>query len=145
MDSRINVDWFLSGRKLKAAVSKQDATKYDFNKINRDFVIVTEPYLGQPRNHKLTIEEEKEAKEDTRRLYEDFLKNLLTTNCRLKAICLVFPLFELANGKKLSIFDQCIDFIRKIGYTLVCPPMEYGRDYQVVKREIVLLKLSADS
>jgi hypothetical protein len=68
----------------------------------------------------------------------------LTANIsKLAAICMVFPLYELANGQKLSIFDECVDIISEIGYTLVCPPLEYGRDYQVVKRQIVLLKLSA--
>ena len=139
---------------VKFKIFQADATKYDFAEFDRDFVIVSEPYLGRPRNHKLTIEEEKEAAAEISKLYLDFLQNLRLTGLRparkcytssvaggLKSICLVFPLYELKNGKKLSIFDRCIDFIRQIGYTLVCPPLEYGRDYQVVKRQVVLLKI----
>ena len=131
--------------KNSVKISREDATKFDFGKIDRDFVIVTEPFLGQPRRAKLRIEAEKQAKEEATKLYLDFLKNLkLTVNSsKLSAICMVFPQYELANGKKLSIFNECVDFIREIGYTLICSPLEYGRDYQVVKREIVLLKFSA--
>lgn len=170
-DTKANLEWLNQNAKIptgsakarknqndsvKCKIFQADATKYDFGGIDRDFVVVTEPYLGQPRNHKLTIEEEKEVKEDIIRLYRDFLKNLLAAGNRLLGVCLVFPLFELANGKKLSIFDQCIDFIAEIGYDIICPPssgetssckagpsMEYGRDYQVVKREVVLLQFKA--
>ena len=121
-------------------VSKQDATKIDFGKIEKSFVVVTEPYLGKPRNSKLRIEEEKEVKEDAKKLYLDFFQNLHNTNSKFLAACIVFPLFELANGKRLSIFEECVDFIKELGYTTICSPLIYGRDYQVVKREIIILK-----
>ncbi|MCX6810319.1 MAG: hypothetical protein NTY30_01100 [Candidatus Berkelbacteria bacterium] len=159
-DSKANLEWFLDchsrpdrestnslvdSRLRGNDIVVADATKFDFSTIDQDFVIATEPFLGQPRNSKLRIEEEKEVKEDTKRLYLDFLKNLQSAGSKLQTIAIVFPLFELANGKKLSIFDHCVDFIRDIGYTLIYPPMEYGREYQIVKRQIVILKLSADS
>jgi len=159
-DTRTNLSWLTqsviptevegsSNRFLDSArndkenikISKQDATKYDFSQIDRDFVVVSEPYLGKPRKAKLRIEEEKEAEKELSKLYLDFLHNLKLTGLRLKTIVLVFPLFELVNGKKLSIFERCIDFISDIGYTLVYPPLDYGRDYQVVKREIIVLKI----
>jgi len=121
-----------------------DATKFDFGGVGSDFIVVTEPFLGLPRNSKLRLEEEAAAKNEISKLYLDFLRNLKLTadNKKLKAICIVFPLFELANGKKLSIYNECVDTISQIGYTSVCPPLEYGRDYQVVKRQVVLLQLT---
>ncbi|MEI8060980.1 MAG: hypothetical protein WCG99_01660 [Candidatus Berkelbacteria bacterium] len=160
-DTKENLEWFLKSvipdpvgdplivdsRLCGNDIVVADAAKFDFSDIKEDFIIATEPFLGQPRTSKLRIEEEAEAKSEITQLYMDFLRNLkLTANSqKLKAIAIVFPLFELANGKKLSIFNDCVDFIRDIGYTTVCPPLEYGRDYQVVKRQIVILKLSADS
>lgn len=143
-DSVANVDWFLKANRsgLKAEVFQADALCYDFGQINDDFVVVAEPYLGEPRNSKLRIDEETDAKKEIVGLYQAFFKNLkqTTNKQRLKAICLVFPLFELANGKQLSIFDRCVDFVSDLGYTTICSPLTYGRDYQVVKRQIVLLK-----
>lgn len=151
-DTKANIDWLipnkkliLGGQKLNANISQVDATKYDFAKIDRVFVVAAESFLGDPRRSKLRIEEEEQAKKEISELYLNFLKNLKLTikNEKLKAICLVFPLFELANGKQLSIYGNCVDTLIEIGYTTICPPLVYGRDYQVVKREIVLLKLSA--
>jgi len=141
-DSKENIKWFRPDS--DSDISQKNATKFDFSTISQDFVIATEPFLGQPRTSKLRIEEETEAKNEITKLYQDFLRNLKLTadSQKLKAICIVFPLFELANGKKLSIFEDCVDFIRDIGYTTVITPLEYGRDYQVVKRQIVLLKPS---
>lgn len=153
-DTRENLEWLIQNSKVesqncnsKVKISQANATELDFAAIDRDFVVATEPFLGQPRTSKLRIEEEAEAKNEITKLYLGFFRNLKLTadSQKLKAICVVFPLFELANGKKLSIFEDCVDFIRDIGYTTVCPPLEYGRDYQVVKRQIVILKLSADS
>ncbi len=149
LDTKVNLGWFINesgiiNQKLSTkpddSVFVADATKFDFSKIDRDFIIVSEPFLGQPRKAKLRIEEEIQAKKKITKLYLDFLKNLLTAGDRLRAVGLVFPLFELANGKKLSIFNESVDFIKEIGYAILCPPMEYGRDYQVVKRQIVLLE-----
>ena len=132
---------------LNTQISRQDATRFNFGKIERDFVIVTEPYLGKPRKSKLRIEEEKEIREESVKLYTDFLLNLklAASSKKLKAVVIVFPLFELANGKQLSIWENCVDTLHKIGYTTDSQPLIYGRDYQVVKRQIVTLKLTVES
>ena len=155
-DTKANLDWLLnesgimnyesrignhnSQFNIHNSILQADATKFDFGQIDRDFVVVSEPFLGQPRKHKLTIEEEKQAVSEAAKLYLDFLHNLRVTGLRVRALVLVFPLLELKNGKRLSIFDCCVDKIKKIGYILSCLPLIYGRDYQIVKREIVLLK-----
>lgn len=144
-DTKTNVEWFskLKGEpSLTAEVFNADALKFDFGKLEKDFVIVTEPYLGKPRNAKLRIEEEKEVKKEIVSLYKGFLENLMLTTKgqKLESSVLVFPLFELANGRRLSIFEECVDFIKELGYTTICSPLVYGRDYQVVKREIIILK-----
>jgi len=159
-DTKANLEWLLhesgimnheswtkthnSEFSIHNSIFQADTTKYDYGKIDRDFIIVSEPYLGQPRKSKLELEDEEDI-EDIEGLYLDFLQNLKLTadSLQLKAICIIFPLYELKNGKKLSIFEHCIDKIEKIGYTLICPPLTYGRDYQIVKREIVLLKLKS--
>jgi tRNA G10 N-methylase Trm11 len=146
LDSKFNVEWLLkstvNGSGLKAKIYQADAIKFNFSQIKDDFIIVTEPYLGEPRRSKFRIEEENAARQEISKLYINFLHNLkLTANSfNLKAICIVFPLFELANGKQLSIFAECVDFLEKNGYTFEYTPLVYGRGYQVVKREIVLLK-----
>ena len=163
-DTKVNLNWLISKHEfrstkqtesnskkqnskhaldLKYEVSKQDATELDFAKIERDFVVVTEPYLGQPRRAKLRIEEDLEAKNEISQLYIDFLKNLRVTGKKLHVACIVFPLFELANGKQLSIWENCVDTLHQIGYTTDSQPLIYGRDYQVVKRQIVLLKANS--
>ena len=155
-DTKANIKWLISKFECqnpkqisnqKFQISKQDATRFDFSKIKQDFVVVTEPYLGKPRKSKLRIEEEKEIREESVKLYTDFLLNLklAASSKKLKAVVIVFPLFELANGKQLSIWENCVDTLHKIGYTTDSQPLIYGRDYQVVKRQIVTLKLTAES
>lgn len=159
-DTRVNLEWLLkesgvvnneskimnknhnSASNTSDSVFQADAIELDFSKIDRDFVIVTEPYLGKPRKAKLRIEEEVEAKTEISKLYIDFLQNLKLTAkaSKLKTVLIVFPLFELANGKQLSIWKNCVDTLREIGYTTISLPLIYGRDYQVVKRQIVSLK-----
>jgi tRNA G10 N-methylase Trm11 len=56
-------------------------------------------------------------------------------------LCIVFPLVETAEGKRFSLYEECVDEIEKLGYTQMRSNLIYGRDYQVVKREIALLKL----
>jgi tRNA G10 N-methylase Trm11 len=151
-DTKANIKWLISKFEcqnskqipnLKFQISKQDATRFDFSKIEQDFVVVTEPYLGKPRKSKLRIEDEKEIREEAVELYIDFLQNLKLTadSQKLKAVCIVLPLFELANGKQLSIWENCVDTLREIGYTTNSQPLIYGRDYQIVKRQIVVLKI----
>ena len=156
LDTQANARWLLSRRpKLASAsedrdsstvaqndnVSQADATKFDFSKIDQDFLLVTEPFLGQARKAKLLIEEEKEIAKEVGQLYVDFFSNLKSAGPRLKTVCIIFPLFELKNGKKLSIYNLLVDKLENFGYINLCPPLIYGRDYQVVKREIVLIQL----
>jgi len=148
-DSKTNVAWF--AKKRKTSIFHADATEFDFGKIDRDFVVVAEPFLGRPRKTKLTVEEGGRTAAEISKLYLDFLSNLKLSalpagrrgnSSKLKAICLVFPLYELKNGGTLSIYKLCIDKIKNLGYILSYPPLIYGREYQVVKREIVQLKLA---
>ena len=109
-----------------------------------NIVLVTEPYLGEPKKfnptYNSTVGEYMKIKE----LYLGFLNNfaahypLPTTHYPL-VICLVFPLVETVEGKRFSLYQASVDEIKKIGYTELTKPLLYGRDYQVVKREIVLL------
>jgi len=145
-DSKTNVAWF--AKKRKTSIFHADATEFDFGKIDRDFVVVTEPFLGRPRKTKLTVEEGGRTAAEISKLYLDFLSNLKLSalpagrrgnSSKLKAICLVFPLYELKNGGTLSIYKLCIDKIKNLGYILSYPPLIYGRDYQIVKRELIFL------
>jgi len=125
-----------------------DATKPEFTKElknlrteePKNIVIVTEPYLGNPKKFKPSLNAAKGEYQKVKKLYLDFLKNLQASSCNLQAICIIFPLVETTEAKQYSLFAECVDEIKNLGYTLTCEPMVYGREYQVVKREIVLLK-----
>ena len=56
-------------------------------------------------------------------------------------LCLVFPLIETLDKGRFSLCNESVDEIKKLGYTQIHSSFVYGRDYQVVKREIVLLQL----
>ncbi len=144
--------------KLKDAIDKINAYK---------LIFVAEPYLGRPKkfqsSYNATVAEYKVIKE----LYLSFLKNIYKfeqsvilsevegsfngkisptvqqssqgRNDKEVTLCLVFPLVETSDGKRFSLFRESVDEIEKIGYTQIRPSFIYGRDYQVVKREIVLL------
>lgn len=135
------------------AIELLDATKSDFQELlsvdgkrslvsdQRSTVIVTEPYLGAPRKEKMSEEEAKGEIEKLKPLYINFLNNIYRQKdtISLKSICVVFPLFELSNGKNISLFAESIDEIEDLGYIVPCAPLKYGREYQRVKREIVIL------
>jgi len=138
---------------------------------DKNIVFVTEPYLGEPKKFKTsfnaTVGEYKKIYE----LYLAFLKNIQilsssgltresSLDSRLRSsnhermgsesnggydrsivLCLIFPLVETVDHGQFSLYKECVDEIKKLGYTQVRPSMVYGREYQVVKREIVLLKL----
>jgi len=105
--------------------------------------IVTEPYLGEPKKYKPSINAVRGEYGKIKELYLQFLANFITLRTlKLSTVfCLIFPLVETAEGKRFSLFADSVDEIRKIGYTTIRPPLIYGRDYQVVKREIILLAL----
>ena len=153
-NSRANLDWLiqkskiknpcLAGRQendnVKFKIIQSDSTKFNFNEIDRDYIIVTEPNLGKPRREKFSqVEAEVEA-ENISRLYKKFFENLAKTKKQPKVVCMVFPLLEMKNGKKLSIFSRLLDFFENLGYIISYPPLKYGRADQFVKREILLLR-----
>lgn len=131
---------------------------------NKNVVFVTEPYLGEPKKFKTsfnaTVGEYKKIYE----LYLAFLSNIAKLiNCSIvgapdsvpvtnnnstiqqysnSSLCLIFPLIETVDHGQFSLYKECVDEIKKLGYTQVRPSMVYGREYQVVKREIVFLKLT---
>ena len=149
-DSDRNIKWLREeypSAKNKSFVAKYDATKVKFNDLvegwseqKKDIIIVTEPFLGKPKKLKASYKDIDEY-EDVRTLYLSFLQNMLQFRDFSPTLCLVFPLVETLNGTRYSLLESSVDEIRKKGYTLIRTPLVYGRDYQIVKREIVLLGL----
>jgi len=120
-----------------------DASKDDFLiGIESPIVIVAEPYLGEPHKEKLTDDQVTAEIDALTELYLAFFANLkrITDNGSRITICLIFPSFELQNGGQRSLYKEIVDKIGSFGYTSLVGPYEYGRDYQVVKREILLLR-----
>jgi len=128
-----------------------------------DFVVVTEPYLGEPKKFNPTYNATAGEYFKIKELYLAFLKNFTTLVIPAEAeilsdkapdqvrgdaknvvFCVVFPLVETAEGKQFSLYNESVDEIKKIGYTELRSPLIYGRDYQVVKREIVLLTMDSE-
>ena len=101
---------------------------------------MTEPYLGQPKKFKPTLNAVRGEYSKVKPLYLDFLKNVSGIRYHVSCMGIVFPLVETVEGKQFSLFSECIDEIKEIGYTLMCEPFVYGRDYQVVKRQIAFFK-----
>ncbi len=110
---------------------------------SRKLIIVSEPSLGKPRRKKPEKQEIEKEIGELKKLYLEFLKNISATchpSFDICNLCLIFPLFELENGEKLSLYNQYIDEIAELGYTPI-RNLIYGREYQVVKREIVFFSL----
>lgn len=148
-DSIKNIEWIRGQypvKDIKSEVVRADATRDSLNDkwqmINDKYdgiVVVTEPYLGEPKKYKPTLNAAKGEYEKVKETYLGFLKNLATIASNNLQICLVFPLVETIENKRYSLFADCVDEIKKLGYTHT-RSFIYGRDYQVVKREIILLK-----
>jgi tRNA G10 N-methylase Trm11 len=171
-DSEENLDWLntkflISNSKTnpkfpmpKYEVKQIDATSKELIDLLQQRVgdydclaIVGEPYLGEPKKFKPSMNAACGEYKKVKELYLNFLKSLIAVypssegrSSRLPAsnskdivICLVFPLVETSEGKRYSLYRDCVDEIKKIGYTPLQSPLQYGRDYQVVKREIALL------
>ena len=106
---------------------------------------MTEPYLGRPKKYKPTLREAQSEYAEIKKLYIKFLENLVqltTDNCELTTVvCLVFPLVETSDNKRFSLYEECVDEIKKMGYTQSRNSFIYGREYQTVKRQIVFLNL----
>jgi tRNA G10 N-methylase Trm11 len=159
-DSKLNLEWLSKNYQIpdnKYRVFEEDATNEELvNKIHnskfiihnssQQLVVVTEPYLGCPKKFKQTYASAEREYLKIKELYINFLSNIkqLTINDTPLTICLAFPLIETFENKKFSLYRHSVDEIRKLGYTQACEPFVYGRDYQVVKREIVLLRLKQE-
>ncbi|MFA7254276.1 MAG: hypothetical protein WC107_07055 [Patescibacteria group bacterium] len=163
-DAKANVQWLLQNPNYKIQIINKnpnpkiqiqelDATSEELIRNLKleirnydDILVVCEPYLGEPKKFKPS---ENSARGEYRKIEELYLKffnnftNFINlTNFRLPVVfCMVFPLVELENGKQYSLYRESVDEIAKIGYTELQQPLIYGREYQVVKREIALLKL----
>jgi len=153
-DSQENLNWavkkFGSDKKNIIKISVADSRKDKFFVGIGDFkslAIVSEPFLGAPRKEPYAPSNLKPVLANLSRLYLDFFENLSRQiiNLDLKSIvvALVFPLFEQSSGAPISLFSSLVDKIASLGYIKVASPFTYGRDYQVVKREIVLFKITA--
>lgn len=165
-DTELNIDWLvknisisnpLAGGQLPINSQSQnynikqlDATSPKFIENCKlvienydDAIIVSEPYLGEPKRFRQTINAAKGEYSKVRELYLNFFKNLINlTNLKNLTVCLVFPLVETVEDKKYCLYSEIVDEIKKLGYIELTKPLIYGREYQVVKRKIVLLKLS---
>lgn len=165
-DSQENVDWLMENQKSKlksqnynskVKTSVADATSADFGRLIGNceidklienyncMAVVTEPYLGEPKKYKPSLSAARGEYKKIRELYLKFFENLETlTACGLPLTAVVvFPLVETIEGTRYSLYRDCVDEIKKIGYTELRFPLIYGRDYQVVKREIALLTIES--
>jgi tRNA G10 N-methylase Trm11 len=126
-------------------IFQADATKDNFLKglDPSQIVIVTEPYLGKPHKDKLTMAEAEAEIGPLLNLYQDFLGNC--RRLKVKTMCLIFPSFTLTSGKSLGLYARIVDKLALLGYSTFVGSFEYGRDYQIVKREILLLKQKEDT
>ena len=153
-DTRTNLAWLTQeisnkNQNLDDNIFQADATSESFIEncklkiVNYDVVVVAEPYLGEPKKFKTSFNATVGEYEKIYKLYLAFLKNIkqLAMSDKQLSLCLVFPLVETTDQGQFSLYKECVDEIKKLGYTQVRPTMTYGRDYQVVKREIVLLQL----
>lgn len=159
-DTKKNIEWLINEYKVESnkvhKLFRADTTNYDFKQLaisNVPLVIVTEPFLGEPKKFKPSFNAASGEYGKIKELYLSFLENVvklfdcsIVNNMTIKRcsniICLVFPLVETMEGKRFSLFRESVDEIRELGYTQIRNNFIYGRDYQVVKREIVLLKLT---
>lgn len=152
-DTKKNLDWLVSEYQVSGIeyqAFEADATTFNFSSALTTYnlqltnlAIVTEPFLGEPKKFKPTHNAATGEYLKIKKLYINFLENLkqLSAGGRQLAICIVFPLVETVDGRRFSLFKESVDEIRELGYTQIRQSMTYGRDYQVVKREIVLLQL----
>ena len=179
-DSKTNLEWFTnqySASGIQHPVFKADATSSEYLQLlttncsmlntKRRLVVVTEPFLGEPKKYKPVRNAAYGEYEKIKELYLEFLKNIAKlsngsiadrsgsdssadNNTTMKQfnnciLCLIFPLVETSDGRRFSLYNESVDEIKKLGYTQACNSFVYGRDYQVVKREIVLLQLKQKS
>ena len=171
-DSIANLNWLKNQYQVSSSefqVFQADATSENYiNQLetrnsklgtsHKNFVFVTEPYLGQPKKFKSSLAVTAREYEEVKKLYIDFLTNLqkIYSSNEVRSsqpsvsnnnivLCVIFPLVETSEGKRFSLFSESVDELRNLGYNQLCQPFIYGRDYQVVKREIVLLQMQKKS
>lgn len=140
---------------LNSYIAGNNKTKKQYSNV----IVVSEPYLGEPKKYTPNSNAVRGEYRKVKEIYLKFLENMAKLqNCliaepqkdnmtikqsnNLITICLVFPLVETIDKGQFSLYKDSVDEIGKIGYTLLQSPLIYGRDYQVVKREICLLQLS---
>ncbi|MEI7792284.1 MAG: hypothetical protein WCI57_02260 [Candidatus Berkelbacteria bacterium] len=156
-DSIDNIEWLAarskSDMKPTFEIIEADATTADFatlienSKLKIDdynqILIVAEPYLGEPKKYTPNSNAVRGEYRKVKEIYLKFLENIAKLEKIKPVICLVFPLVETVDKGQFSLYNDSVDEIGKIGYTLLQSPLIYGRDYQVVKREIVLLSFNS--
>jgi tRNA G10 N-methylase Trm11 len=156
-DSIDNIEWQAvrskSDIKPTFEIVEADATTADFaiiignSKLKIDdydqILIVAEPYLGEPKKYTPNSNAVRGEYRKVKDIYLKFLENIAKLKKIKPVICLVFPLVETTDKGQFSLYKDSVDEIGKIGYTLLQSPLIYGRDYQVVKREIVLLSFNS--
>lgn len=161
-DSKINLEWLMSESGLPLPnknpyikIQKFDATgeelthalKLEIGKYDR-FVFVGEPFLGEPKKFKPSANAVAGEYKKIKELYLNFFRNMATflssdgvsSKIAQATFCIVFPLVETSEDKIFSLLANSVDEIKKIGYTVHQRSLFYGRDYQVVKREIALFQ-----
>jgi len=145
-DTNKNLEWVKTEYDLATCfnVFQADATNYDFERLainGKLSVIVTEPFLGNPKKFIPSFVEVDKEYSKLKELFIGFFKNIVKQKLNYSKICIAFPLIEMRDGNQYSLYARCVDELDKLGYTQACKSFVYGRDYQVVKREIVLLNL----
>jgi tRNA G10 N-methylase Trm11 len=161
-DSKINLEWLMSEAGLPLPnenpyikIQKFDATgeelahalKLEIGRYDR-FVFVGEPFLGEPKKFKPSANAVAGEYKKIKELYLNFFRNMATflseadvsSKVKQATFCIVFPLVETSEDKIFSLLANSVDEIKKIGYTVHQRSLFYGRDYQVVKREIALFQ-----
>ena len=152
-DTNANIDWLIEKYDLKDrqhTVIEADAMREDLsdtvrnteqmkNKNYDHLVVVSEPFLGEPKKFMPSLSSAIGEYQKLKELYLTSLKNISMLENHI-VVCLVFPLIETAEKKRLSLYRESVDEIEKLGYTQTCS-FVYGREYQVVKREIVFLAI----
>ena len=139
-----NLDWLVRefGTSSKYKLGAQDATKLSLPDYIREYVVVSEGYLGRP----LSTEPDEvllaKLQAEITPIYREFLLSLLSQKRPPKAVVLCVPVWQTKSGQQpLKIIDQ----ITKLGYTMKQFQSVDGRDLvyrrknQVVGRQILVL------
>ncbi|OQA04513.1 MAG: hypothetical protein BWY68_00257 [bacterium ADurb.Bin400] len=151
-NTKKNLDWLAQSypdvQSLYRQVRRADATSANLTPMEPiprgTTVVITEPYLGSPKKFNPSYIEAKKEYAMVRDLYLSFFRNARQLKAQSPVFLVIFPLVALRDGSAYSLYNQSVDEIRRLGYTQIREPLVYGREYQVVKRQIVLLALQND-